>query len=304
MGAVPDEFPPAALKLVAAGFDVIDLNFACPVKKVLGRCRGGFLMSDPETALLMVAKTRDALPPDVPLTIKLRRGMDDSQQSRDRFFTIFDGAFRLGVAAVTVHGRTVRQRYEGLSSREFLREVKHHAGPRTVLGSGDLFTARDCLDMLRETGVDGVTVARGAIGNPWIFEQARALAAAWEKGDSPHSCDDQRCASVPASGPFRRAPTEGWSGTVPFFPPSLHRQRDVIAEHYRLSEEIYGPSRCCRVMHKFGIKYARLHPHYKEVRDAFVAVTQPAHWRAVLDRSYAEDLPGVEPSEPGEGYYA
>ena len=97
-------------------------------------------------------------------------------------------------------------------------------------------------------------------------------------------------------------------GTVPFFPvlppPSLHRQRDVIAEHYRLSEEIYGPSRCCRVMRKFGIKYARLHPHYKEVRDAFVAVTQPAHWRAVLDRWYAEDLPGVEPLEPGEGYYA
>jgi tRNA-dihydrouridine synthase len=248
---------------------VIDLNFACPVKKVLGRCRGGFLMSDPETALLMVAKTRDALPPDVPLTIKLRRGMDGSQESRDRFFAIFDGAFRLGVAAVTVHGRTVRQRYEGLSSREFLREVKQHAGQRTVLGSGDLFTARDCLDMLRETGVDGVTVARGAIGNPWIFEQVRALA---------------RGVALP--------------------PPSLHRQRDVIAEHYRLSEEIYGPSRCCRVMRKFGIKYARLHPHYKEVRDAFVAVTQPSHWRAVLDRWYAEDLPGVEPLEPGEGYYA
>ena len=102
--------------------------------------------------------------------------MDDSQESRDRFFTIFDGAFRLGVVAATVHGRTVRQRYEGISSREFLREVKQHAGPRTVLGSGDLFTARDCLDMLRETGVDGVSVARGAIGNPWIFEQARALA--------------------------------------------------------------------------------------------------------------------------------
>ena len=205
----------------------------------------------------------------MPLTVKMRRGMDDSPESRERFFAIFDGAFRLGAAAITVHGRTVRQRYEGASSREFLREVKQHAGPRTVLGSGDLFTAQDCLDMLRETGVDGVSVARGAIGNPWIFEQARALAAG-----------------------------------VVLPPPSLHQQREVIAEHYRLAEEIYGPSRCCRVMRKFGIKYARLHPQAQQVRDAFVAVSQPSHWRAVLEKWYAEDLPGVQPSAPGEGYYA
>lgn len=268
MGAVPEEFPPAAMELVAAGFDVIDLNFACPVKKVLGRCRGGFLLSDPETALAIVGQVRNALPPGIPLTVKMRRGMDESQQSRDNFYTIFDGAFWLGAVAVTVHGRTVRQRYEGASSREFLAEVKRHAGERTVLGSGDLFTARDCLDMLATTGVDGVSVVRGAIGNPWIFEQARALAAG-----------------------------------VVLPPPSLHRQREVIAEHYRLSEEIYGPSRCCRVMRKFGIKYARLHPQSRQVRDAFVAVTQPAHWRAALDRWYAEDLPGVEPPPPIDGFY-
>jgi nifR3 family TIM-barrel protein len=268
MGAVPEEFPPAAQKLVAAGFDVIDLNFACPVKKVLGRCRGGFLLTSPEIALSIVAQVRDALPSNIPLTVKMRRGMDDSQESRDNFFAIFDGAYQLGAVAVTVHGRTVRQRYEGASSREFLREVKLHAGAKTMLGSGDLFTARDCLDMLRETGVDGVSVARGAIGNPWIFQQARALAAGVE---------------------------------LP--PPSLHQQRDVIAEHYRLSEEIYGPERCCRVMRKFGIKYARLHPRNLEVRDAFVAVTKPAHWRAALEKWYAEDLPGIAISDAGDGYY-
>jgi tRNA-dihydrouridine synthase B len=268
MGAVPEEFPPAAMKLVAAGFDVIDLNFGCPVKKVLGRCRGGFLLSDPETALSIVARVRDALPPSIPLTVKMRRGTDDSQESRDNFFAIFDGVYRLGAVAVTVHGRTVRQRYEGTSSREFLAEVKRHAGTRTVLGSGDLFTARDCLDMLTRTGVDGVSVARGAIGNPWIFEQARALAAG-----------------------------------VVLPQPSLHRQREVIGEHYRMAEEIYGPSRCCRVMRKFGIKYARLHPQTREVRDAFVAVTQPAHWRAALERWYVDDLPGVEPSPPTDGVY-
>jgi nifR3 family TIM-barrel protein len=251
MGAVPEQFPPAALKLVAAGFDVIDLNFACPVKKVLGRCRGGYLMSQPATALEIVARVRDALPPGVPLTVKLRRGMDDSPQSRDAFYAIFDGAFARGAAAITVHGRTVRQRYEGTASWEFLREVKQHAGPRTVLGSGDLFTPQACLDMLTTTGVDGITVARGAIGNPWIFRQIRALAAG-----------------------------------EPVALPSLAEQRAVIAEHYRLAEETFGPTRCCVRMRKFGIKYAQLHAQFQQVRDAFVAVRCPADWRAALEKWY------------------
>lgn len=268
MGSLPEEFPPAAMKLVEAGFDVIDLNFACPVRKVLGRCRGGFLLSDPTTALSIVARVRDAVPSHIPVTVKMRRGMDDTPESRDNFFTIFDGVFRLGAAAVAVHGRTVRQRYEGQSSRQFLAEVKRHAGDRTVLGCGDMFTAQDCLDLMAEAGVDGVSVARGAIGNPWIFERTRALAAG-----------------------------------VVLPPPSLYRQRDVIAEHYRMSEAIYGASRACRVMRKFGIKYARLHPESQQVRDAFIAVTRPADWQAVLARWYADDLPGVEPVSAADGYY-
>ena len=173
MGSEPEQFSAAAAKLVAAGFDAIDINFGCPVKKVLGRCRGGYLLSTPAVALEIVARTRDAVPPQIPLTIKMRRGMDDSPQSRDRFFEIFDGTFARGATAVTVHGRTVRQRYEGPSSWDFLREVKQHAGTRTVFGSGDLFTAQACLEMMARTGVDGVMVARGAIGNPWIFAEVR-----------------------------------------------------------------------------------------------------------------------------------
>jgi tRNA-dihydrouridine synthase B len=261
MGAVPEVFGPAAVKLVEAGFDVIDINFGCPVKKVLGRCRGGFLLSQPETALEIVGRVRDAVPAHLPVTVKMRRGMDDSPESRDKFFAIFDGVFQRGAAAVTVHGRTVRQRYVGPSSWDFLREVKQHAGWKMVLGSGDLFTARACFDMMTQTGVDAVTVARGAIGNPWIFRQARELAA----------------------------------GRAMPGPPSLFEQREVIAEHYRLAEEIYGPMRVGTVMRKFGIKYSRLHPQAEQVRDAFVQVKHPGQWREVLARWYAEDLPGREP---------
>jgi tRNA-dihydrouridine synthase B len=261
MGSVPEEFGLAAREMAAAGFDVIDINFGCPVKKVLGRCRGGYHLSQPEVALEIVSRVREAVPPHVPVTVKMRRGIDDSQESRERFFTIFDGAFARGAAAITVHGRTVEQRYIGKSRWEFLREVKAHAGDRTVLGSGDLFAAQDCLDMIARTGVDGVTVARGAIGNPWIFQQARALATGHP---------------LPP-------------------PPSLHEQRDVLREHFALAEQIYGEKLCGRQMRKFGIKYARLHPQSEAVRDAFVAVGNAGEWQAVLDRWYSDDLPGQYP---------
>jgi tRNA-dihydrouridine synthase B len=264
MGSMADEITSAAGKLVEMGFDFIDVNFACPVKKVLGKRRGGYLLSQPERALEIVARVREAVPPQVPVTLKMRRGTDGSQQSRDHFFTILDGAFRLGAAAVTVHGRTVEQRYAGRSSRAFLREVKQHAADHTVLGSGDLFTAGDCLAMMAETGVDGVAVARGAIGNPWIFREAQALGAGLP---------------LPA-------------------PPGLFEQREVIAEHYRLAEEHYGAGRACFVMRKSGIKYSRLHPQAERVRDAFVAVRSPGQWREVLATWYAEDLPGRYPEQP------
>src|SRR3954451_4773070 len=160
MGADPENFAPAALRLVESGFDVIDINFGCPVKKVLGRCRGGFHLSQPAVALEIVRRVRDAVPAQVPVTLKMRRGIDDSCESRDKFFEIFEAAFELGVAAITVHGRTVTQRYVGPSRWEFLRELKELAGERVVLGSGDLFSAQACLDMIRYTGVNGVTLAR------------------------------------------------------------------------------------------------------------------------------------------------
>ncbi|MFM8253520.1 MAG: tRNA dihydrouridine synthase [Planctomycetota bacterium] len=261
MGSEPEQFALGAKKLVDAGFDVIDINFGCPVKKVLGRCRGGFHLSQPEVALEIVRRTRDIVPAAIPVTVKMRRGLDDSAESRDRFYEILDGAFAMGVAAITVHGRTVEQRYVGPSRWDFLAEVKRHVGARTILGSGDLFTARDCLEMMRRTGIDGVTAARGAIGNPWIFQQTQALFA-----------------GLPLPPP-----------------PSVREQREVIHEHYRLAEQIYDPRRCGMLMRKFGIKYAASHPDYLAVRTAFTTVRNRADWEAVLDRWYGEDLPGVYP---------
>ena len=252
MGAEPEHFPTAALKLVEAGFHVIDINFGCPVKKVLGRCRGGFHLSQPEVALDIIHRVRDAVPTDIPVTVKMRRGIDDTNESRDNFFKILDGAFDAGLASATVHGRTVIQRYNGPSSWDSLRAIKQHVGDKVIIGSGDLFTPQDCLRMMQETGVDGVSLARGAIGNPWIFNQVHALLA----GESL------------APGP------------------SMEEQRGVITEHFALALETYGDRRACSQMRKFGVQYSTMHPNHEDVRDAFMRVREPQEWYDVLDAWY------------------
>lgn len=259
MGSEPVQFAQGAAKLAAAGFNVIDINFGCPVKKVLGRCRGGYHLSQPTVALEIVERVRDAVPSQIPVTLKMRRGMDDTEESRDFFYQILDGAFALGAAAITVHGRTVKQRYIGPSRWSFLREVKQHVGPeKMIFGSGDLFSAEDCLNMLAETGVDGVTIARGAIGNPWIFDQVNAL----------------------------------WHGKPLPPPPTLREQADTIREHYQLCEQSYGSERAALLMRKFCIKYAASHHEHETVRAKLVRVRSREEIEYVLQEFYGHDGPG------------
>lgn len=252
MGAEPDVFARAAGYVVERGYDVVDINFGCPVPKVLGRCRGGYLLSEPTTAIEILKAVRGAVPPHVPVTLKMRRGMDDSAAAERDFFTIFDAAFALGLDAVAVHGRTVKQRYVGPSSWDFIARAKRHAGAGVVLGSGDVFTAADAKRMLEHCGVDGVWAARGAIGNPWLFREARALLA----GDGPPE------------------------------PPSVAEQGRVIAEHFELCVQAHGPEKAARVFRKFGIKYAELHPMSKTVKMAFVGTKSRADVLAVLETWY------------------
>ena len=269
MGAEPEQFGRAAAMMASAGFDSIDINFGCPVKKVLGRCRGGYLLSEPQTAIAIVHAVRDAVPADVPVTVKMRRGMDESAASERNFFAILDAAFSMGVAAITVHGRSVQQKYVGPSDWDFVARVKKHAGDRTVLGSGDLFSAPDIVRMIEQTGVDGVTVARGCIGNPWIYREARALLNGQPLPD----------------------------------PPSVPEQGRTIRAHFELSSRFHGQELAARLMRKFGIKYAELHPSFVEVRNAFACTRNAESWQAVLEEWYHPDRdwpPGKRKTDPGD----
>lgn len=204
MGSRPETFGRAAREMVDAGYDVVDVNFGCPVNKVLGRRRGGWLLQDPDTALAMVDAVLQAVAGDVPVTVKMRRGSDDSPAAEARFWAILEGAIERGIAAATVHPRTVQQKYVGPSRWEFLRRVKAHVGAFPILGSGDLFTPFDVLAMRQQTGVDGVTVARGCIGNPFVFSQVRDLLAG-------------RPALRPTAAEQRAAMLRHWQLAVPFY---------------------------------------------------------------------------------------
>jgi len=250
MGTEPEPMAEAARSLDRMGFDVVDLNFACPVRKVVSHKRGGALMNDPGRALAIARAVVEAVP-GRPVTLKLRRSFRASDKTHDVFWEIARGAFEAGVAALAVHARSVEQKYTGRADWSFLTALKREFPDRTILGSGDVMSPADALRMIAETGVDGVQAARGAIGNPWFFEQARDLAA----GRPPRK-------------------------------PGLDEQRDVIYRHFRLACEAYDPRRGLKILRHFSLQYAKMHPRRTDLRNALVAVRTEEQWRAVIDAFY------------------
>lgn len=254
MGRDPVEMGGAARRMASFGYDMVDINFGCPVKKVLGRCRGGFLLSEPATAIDMVRRVKEAV--TVPISIKMRRGLDDSAESTQRFWSILEAAVDLGIDAVTVHGRTVVQRYEGPATWDIIGAVKARYPNLVVFGSGDLYTAEDCVAMLRQTGCDGVTIARGAIENPWVFRDCLAL----------------------------------WRGEPLPPAPTLAEQSTLFDWQLDLATQQYGAERALRQMRKFGIKRAKLHPHPERVHQAFVSLSQPDDWHRIRETVFSPAL--------------
>ena len=262
MGSEPETMCSAASLLARAGYDVIDLNYACPVKKIKNKARGGHMLLDVERGVSILKAVRDTLPPHVPTTISLRRGFDDSAESVERFFRIVETAWEYGYSAVRVHGRSVEQKYQGRANWTFLRDLKTRYPGRTVIGSGDVFTAEDAVRMKVETGVDVVWIARGAIGNPWIFEHATRLL---------------------------RDPS------AVIEPPTIPQQRDALREHFDIAMQIHGESFAGRRMRKMGIKYSRFHPNGASVKVDFINVQSLRDWNVVLDKWYAPGGAGVWP---------
>ncbi len=158
--------------------DHIDLNFGCPVPKVTRKGGGSAL---PFKRNLLRAILREAVgnAGDLPVTIKMRKGIDDDH------LTYLDAgriAVEEGVTAVALHGRTAAQHYGGTADWDAIARLKEHVPEIPVLGNGDIWCAEDAVRMMRETGCDGVVVGRGCLGRPWLFGD---LVAAFEPGEHP-----------------------------------------------------------------------------------------------------------------------
>ena len=150
--------------------DVVDINFGCPVYKVVNKGAGAACLKDLDMMERMAGTVVDAVT-DRPVTVKTRLGWDDDTIKIQEVALMLQ---KLGVKALTVHARTRCQKYKGDADWEWLKKLKNTPGLEIpIIGNGDVTSPELAKKMFDETGVDGVMIGRGAIGNPWIFQQSR-----------------------------------------------------------------------------------------------------------------------------------
>ncbi len=164
-GSDPDIMAQIAARIEDGPYDFIDVNMGCPVPKVVNNGEGSALMKNPKQAEKVLSAMVKAV--KKPVTVKFRKGFNDTSVNAVEFAKMAEGS---GVAAVAVHGRTREQYYSGKADWDIIRQVKE-AVKIPVIGNGDIFTPQDAGRMMEETGCDGIMVARGAKGNPWIFRR-------------------------------------------------------------------------------------------------------------------------------------
>ena len=243
--------------------DHIDLNFGCPVPKVTRKGGGAALPWKTELFRAIIGTAvKEAAPYDVPVTVKMRKGIDSDHLTFLEAGRIAEGE---GVAAVALHARTASQAYSGTADWAAISALKQVVTSIPVLGNGDIWSAEDAVEMVRQTGCDGVVVGRGCLGRPWLFTD---LAAAF------------------AGSPQRVRPTLGEvAGT-------MRRHTVYLAEFY--DSEL----KACRDIRKHIAWYLKGFPAGHHVRHQLALVDTLA---SLDDLIGTLDLSQPWPGEPAEG---
>jgi tRNA-dihydrouridine synthase B len=214
-GGDPDKMAAAAQIVEGMGADIVDVNMGCPVPKIAKHNAGCSLMREPAHAASVIGAMAKAV--KIPVTVKMRAGWNDAQRNAPTLARMVEEA---GAAAVTVHGRTAAQSYSGFADWNLVARI---AADLTipVFGSGDCVEPSQLVGKLQDGRIAGVLVGRGALRNPWIFEQAAAVAS----GDAPREI------SHAERGPFlleyidmllheRTGEAKGFRHTAPTQPPA------------------------------------------------------------------------------------
>ncbi len=164
-GSDPKIMSEMAKRIEERPFAILDVNMGCPVPKVVKNGEGSALMKDPKLVYEIVSALVKAI--EKPVTVKIRKGFDDDHVNAVEIARIAEEA---GAAAVAVHGRTREQYYSGKADWDIIRQVKE-AVSVPVIGNGDVTSPQKAAELVRLTGCDGIMIARGAQGNPWIFSE-------------------------------------------------------------------------------------------------------------------------------------
>jgi tRNA-dihydrouridine synthase B len=231
---------------------VVDLNFGCPVRQVTEKAHSGsWLLRDPDRVGQIVRRVVEACE-GVPVSAKIRLGCSDSCRTA---IEVAQRVEEAGAACLTVHGRVAAQFFKGQADWEAIAAVKRSVSRLPVVGNGDVTSAETAVRRLRESGVDGVMIAREALARPWIFAQVAAVL----RGETP--------------------PPD----------PTLAEQREIVLHHYDLVCRRFGVERGTLLMRKFACAYAQGLPGARDFRGRVSRVVTSGEFLEVVRQHFPRD---------------
>ena len=235
---------------------VVDLNFGCPVRQVTEKAHSGsWLLRDPDRVGMIVRRVVEACD-GVPVTAKIRLGCSDACRTAVEVAQRIEEA---GASCLTVHGRVAAEFFKGKADWDAIAAVKRSVSRMPVVGNGDIDSAATAVRRLRESGCDGVMIAREALSKPWIFAQAAAIL----RGDPP----------MPD--------------------PTLDEQRELVFHHYDLVCHRFGVERGTLLMRKFACTYAQGLPGAREFRGKVSRVVTREEFLEVMRTTFPRDAAGA-----------
>ena len=235
------------------GVSVVDINFGCPVKQVTEKAHSGsYLLRDPERMYAIISRLVEVCHP-TPVTAKIRLGCTRKTMNH---IQIAQTVERAGASALTVHGRTAEDFFKGSADWNSIAEIKEHLEKIPLIGNGDLQTPEQVVHAFKHYKVDGVMIARAALGRPWLFAQAAAALAG------------------------KPIPPE----------PTLDEQRACMLRHYDLVVDRFGPQKGTMLMRKFACCYAQSKHGARHFRTHVVRVETQEQFYQVVEKHFPREL--------------